>query len=1537
MPDDISLKISAKDAGAKALLQAVAEALKQLTESSKQNAAAAARDRSEAEKIAATYAKSQASIQRYVASIRAQMTAMKALVTAQHEASMAAREHTRAQQQATQAAIEGARSQRQAIAEQTRALQQQTQAQVQAASASARAQQQRTASIIKGTADQVRAMHAQTQAMVEAGRQQANQQQAQIRANIASASQAARTQQQATQAALQGNAQQARAMAQQTQAALAGTRATVAALNQQTQATNRATAAASRLAAAQIAASNRAAAAQHAAAAVQVAQINAASRAQVAQINAASRAGAAMRQHNTALRENAVRTHTSATATHLLVRRLIQLGTAITGARQFMAFIRAGFQFNETVNQATLGIATLITAQAKLYDSQNRLLEGSKALDAAMAVSEEQVTQLRVAGLATAATTEQLVTAFQQAVGPGLRSGLNLDEIRKFTIGVTQAASAIGLPMHQLNEEVRSLLAGTVTYNTRIAKTLGISNELISSWKQQGVFAERLIQRFSQFSLAGERSMQNMTVLLSNLKEGFDVFAGAATKPLFDALRREGNAALVGFFDIPNAKIADKFQGIVKIAQDIFGSIGSLMTKAIRNAFGAAAQLSRYFEENRASIDGVIAGAKELATQMGRVLGVTVEIIAKTLGVAAETGTWEKLLRSIAKLMQLTADTLGWTIKQFQSHEFQEGLDKITTFLKWTPVGIGFRVISGGLSMLGEALGTVDVAAEKAQRSLELADEKARDNATEVAKLTVEYELLKKKIDSGKLSGAGLAEAQEKLKTIVAQIIQIAPQYTEQLSKWGAGAKETAQAVKQLQIAQENLLVTQFESARANADTIKSQLDLERDLANANEAASDRARAAGDNTLADKFQDQAKQARESIERLTPTLDDAENRVTAILGAMNNLNKETAKLKPTKIVPDPEDKEPKKSNDFRQMIEAAIEQVRNAFKRAKDALDEELDHQEISFADYVTTLLRAERDAVNAEIKLRRELLAHTEDVGERAKIQQDINDLVNRRIGLAQDAKRKLTDLEKSLNDELAQLSLARLRQDEQTGEARRIELEQQFQKLRRVMEINKVPTLGLDDFINVEVARAKLEDLNRVISRASSQAQNRIGEINALAARGMITTAEQARAVGAAYDAQIAAIERALPAMRAFAEASKNDEAIESVRQLEVELGNLVEAQRLAVSDLARYVEIGLNGFQSGVAEAFGNIGTHIEETVRYFDENTGKMVEKTKERLYSLIDFAKDVSLSILRALQQQLAQEFAQNLTRMARGALAKIGINIGGDMSSAVLQQTAAKEQVAAATTNVQAASTFAASMATLQGMLPALSATLGGAAAGDAIGNATVREIGAVAGDGAVEAAELAAATGLQAAGAALLTASSALGASMVPSATALSGAAAALSAAAAALARAALANGASGAEGLVNQINSFSRGIGQPIQMGGAAAFGAGLNGGQGLSGPRRSMAFTTTDQAVVMPSFTVPNVSSPTMSRYADGGAVDASVAALARGSGASATPQAVRVMLDVQSNDSHILKVQQSDPGAAVTMRNLRRNRRSAKGIIG
>jgi hypothetical protein len=351
------------------------------------------------------------------------------------------------------------------------------------------------------------------------------------------------------------------------------------------------------------------------------------------------RAAAAVTEHAAA--EKVLNQQSTATGFTLnaLTARVLELAAAFAGFQAFKAFVTEGIEFNKTIETANLGIASLITSQTRMTEGNGQLVTGVDKLRVAQELATDQVQKLRVAGLQTTATTQELVVAFQQAVGIGLRWGLTLDQIRVLTIQMSQAAGALGLPMNQLNEEIRDLLGGNINpRNTRIATALGITNEQIRTAQNAGQLFDFVTKRLDAFTVAGEATAKTFSGVMSNIREAFQNFAGDATKPLFDTLKSVGQAALEDVFDLKRASISDKFKGILDTAHDTFGVMGDMLADAINAGMAGAEGLSEWMTANRGELTRILQVVKDIGIELGLIVSDVFGLATSFAQVGTETG-----------------------------------------------------------------------------------------------------------------------------------------------------------------------------------------------------------------------------------------------------------------------------------------------------------------------------------------------------------------------------------------------------------------------------------------------------------------------------------------------------------------------------------------------------------------------------------------------------------------------------------------------------------------------------------------------------------------------------------------------------------------------------------------------------------------------------------------------------------------------------------------------------------------------------------
>ncbi len=227
------------------------------------------------------------------------------------------------------------------------------------------------------------------------------------------------------------------------------------------------------------------------------------------------------------LNEALGKTESTANRLGFTFRRLFGIMAAFTIARNvaagFASVVKEMVTLNGQMESARLGIASLYLAAGTVRDAMGNAVSATQRLPMAQAEARRQTELLRQDALKTSATFQELAETYQTALAPGLNAGMSLNQIREFTVRISQAASALAMPQNQLAEEIRSILTGNIqSRTTRIAVSLNITPEDIRRAKEEGKLVEFLQQKFSAFALAGQEAMGTFEVILGNVREAFD-------------------------------------------------------------------------------------------------------------------------------------------------------------------------------------------------------------------------------------------------------------------------------------------------------------------------------------------------------------------------------------------------------------------------------------------------------------------------------------------------------------------------------------------------------------------------------------------------------------------------------------------------------------------------------------------------------------------------------------------------------------------------------------------------------------------------------------------------------------------------------------------------------------------------------------------------------------------------------------------------------------------------------------------------------
>lgn len=320
--------------------------------------------------------------------------------------------------------------------------------------------------------------------------------------------------------------------------------------------------------------------------------------------SATNRAAAATRRYSSEVNRASRQGNRAA----FIFRRLFGILAAFTAARfaitGFFAGVREAIEFNKNIQQAQLGIASLFLAVGQVRNEMGDVVTGAEGLSTALKIAKTQTELLRKDALSTAATFDELLQTFQIGLAPGLAAGLSPDEIRNLAIRISQAASAIGLPMNQLSEEIRSILAGTIQQRTtRIAAALGIRNEDIRNAKQAGRLFAFLSDRFDAFGVAGQKAMDQFFGIVTRVQDAFKQLLGTAGLGFFEQLQTllKETFELVTDTDSliiqpdPTAvnilqQIFDGFEGAVRNVRDLVNTLSGEDLTAVAQAIGVVVE-----------------------------------------------------------------------------------------------------------------------------------------------------------------------------------------------------------------------------------------------------------------------------------------------------------------------------------------------------------------------------------------------------------------------------------------------------------------------------------------------------------------------------------------------------------------------------------------------------------------------------------------------------------------------------------------------------------------------------------------------------------------------------------------------------------------------------------------------------------------------------------------------------------------------------------------------------------------------------------
>lgn len=263
-------------------------------------------------------------------------------------------------------------------------------------------------------------------------------------------------------------------------------------------------------------------------------------------------------------------------------KKLVSIVALLQGSALF-GMLKVGTDFLSLVETTKAGFAGILTSIADIYNAQGRLLTGQEKFNASLELALFLQKELQKEAMKTTATYEELIATAQGLLAPYLAQGGDLQKFPAFVSMMTNSVKALGLPLNQIVQEARDLLSATIDMNSQLARSLGITNEMVKRWQEQGTLFEEIESRLQGFVMASSLIESSWSGLLSRAKEVFTLISAEVSKPLFEAIKRDLQTITEKFLVLRDGRIEiredvrEKLQRLGSVLESLYNLLVNIV------------------------------------------------------------------------------------------------------------------------------------------------------------------------------------------------------------------------------------------------------------------------------------------------------------------------------------------------------------------------------------------------------------------------------------------------------------------------------------------------------------------------------------------------------------------------------------------------------------------------------------------------------------------------------------------------------------------------------------------------------------------------------------------------------------------------------------------------------------------------------------------------------------------------------------------------------------------------------------------------
>lgn len=287
------------------------------------------------------------------------------------------------------------------------------------------------------------------------------------------------------------------------------------------------------------------------------------------------------------------------------------------------SMLNTGFRYNEQLEKAQLGIASVIAATMNLSDAQGKILEGQEKFTAAQQMSVEMAKALDVASMQSPAGYVDLLSTFQRLLAPATQLGIKWQDTLDITIKMSNVLSSLGLEMDRLGMETEAILTGKNLTNSQVAMRLGLTKEELASWGQGEKLLAAFQKRFEAFKYAGLAVEDTMEAVREYYNDVLANASGDAVSGLWDSMKASMLEVAEAFYMIDEEtqkfRKTDEWEALSTVLNNIGTALGGGMVEATKSLVSSMQALGTFIGQRGPDVffDDLKDGATIAAAALG--------------------------------------------------------------------------------------------------------------------------------------------------------------------------------------------------------------------------------------------------------------------------------------------------------------------------------------------------------------------------------------------------------------------------------------------------------------------------------------------------------------------------------------------------------------------------------------------------------------------------------------------------------------------------------------------------------------------------------------------------------------------------------------------------------------------------------------------------------------------------------------------------------------------------------------------------------